>query len=254
MPVDALTVLKLFRGAAKAGKWIDKSPIEATLEAAGAKVGREMGQVCYAVVRALIAVQLGADPNDEDVHAYMLDAIDDPSFPSRAYRLFGEGKKSPSKRRRHFLAAILFGLPFTTMSSDDRDRVDMLAERLVPEDIKLLDQVAKISRAGGRTLYVEDPSTRAVRIAGVKLGHSEAFIAFTPPGPAFKALEAQGCLYRSTGLREDIAIDGVHETGIFLEVTALGQLLLKALEDVRAGLDDESSTDTPASTAEAPAL
>lgn len=247
MPVDVIATIKaanaikgVGEGAVKAGKWATASPLDASIRDGFEQVNREMTQVCFAVVRALVAHQLGRETNNEEVGAVHEAAIGDPTWPARAYRLFGEGKKSPSKRRRHFLAAVLFGLPFTTMSSDDRDRVDMLAERLVPEDIELLGRIAAIETQDERRfiLYAHlDDVKDVVKIVGVREGNRNAFVSFVPSGPAFKTLESQGCLYRSTGFSSEVTIDGDSATGIHVEITPLGRLLLKALADIRAGLD-----------------
>lgn len=96
---------------------------------------------CYSVVRALIAAHCIVDPSDEDVTAFLENARTDPTFPSRATRLFQEGMKSPSPERRQMLALALFGVPAVT---PERDRIDAAIERLFTDDIALLGRLATL--------------------------------------------------------------------------------------------------------------
>src|SRR5579863_1214690 len=97
--------------------------------------------VCRIVCGGILAERLGVEPASEQVNDFMLKAADDPRFAHRAFRLFGEAQKSSDSRRRVFLASMLFGLPFSKMPDDDRDRVDMIVERMVVEDVALLVRI-----------------------------------------------------------------------------------------------------------------
>src|SRR5258708_7197173 len=67
----------------------------------------------------------------------MAGAVDDPTFPARAHLLLGAMRKSSSSERLRMLAGMLFGKPFLKTPAADLERVDLLAERLLAEDVPL---------------------------------------------------------------------------------------------------------------------
>lgn len=113
------------------------------LNAAYEKTDQDMGRSAYNAARALLAAGLRRYPEDAEVLGLMAEAAESPGFAARAVRLLEAARRSPSEKRREMLAAVLCGLPFSSVSEDDRDRVDMLVKRLMPSDITLLDSIQK---------------------------------------------------------------------------------------------------------------
>jgi len=265
MPVElttAITAIKAYRASAKAIDWVNKSPLDAAIQEAGAKANREMTQVCFAVVRALIAVRLGRDPNEEEVQAYMLAAIDDPSFPARTYRLFGEGRKSTSDRRRRLLASVLFGMPFSKVPADDVDRLDMVFERMMPGDARLLMRLSDLAKTpllpdSQMIEPVSDEEKRPATCEVFALRSDTALRIITsndyPKDRTFNddfleqsrllenaieldALEVLGCV--SVGEQNGTLKHSSGYHGFYrLLLTPVGELVVKALVEVRAGFE-----------------
>jgi len=107
--------------------------MQATLNRSLHQSTMETMTICFLVCKALLAERLGIPPSSEEVNDFMSKAAGDPRFAHPAYRLFGEAQRSSDRRRRVFLASMLFGLPFSKMPDDDRDRVDMAIERMTIE-------------------------------------------------------------------------------------------------------------------------
>ncbi len=137
----------LFTGAGTAvriAKSVDSSAaLQARVDEVVQEVHREVGQVSYAFCKASVAHALGREPSDDEVGMFMTAAVNDAAFPNRAYRLLGEAKKSADQRRRKFLAAMVFGHSFRVLPDDERDRVDMVVERMIPADVELLMRIAE---------------------------------------------------------------------------------------------------------------
>ncbi len=115
--------------------------LEERLRTSVEQVHQDMLQVTFAVCREFVAQALGRDPSSDDVDAFIASATGDPTFPARAHRLLGELKKAGSQRRRAFLASALYGLQFSKLPDDERDRVDMAIERMMPGDVELLVRI-----------------------------------------------------------------------------------------------------------------
>lgn len=222
--------------------------IKQQLDAAMTEADRELGQVSYAVVKALIASILGTTPDGPAVDAFMREVFNSPSGPSRAFRLLGEARKTASATRKRMLAAVFFGLPFTAIQAEDRDRVDMLVERLVPADVELLSAIALLDQGkgaqGGRPgCFVLTHGSRY--LVGTSFlyaeNHRDDDLKGVPSldGPAFASLVAHGCISLPSSWSEEVTFNGVSATAEFVEITPLGRLLRQALEDVRAGFDDD---------------
>jgi hypothetical protein len=208
------------------------------------KWGRDQRQIAYSVCKALLADRLGRPPDSEEIEDMLASAGDDPSFPARAYRILGEARKSPSRRRRVFLASIMYGLPFSRLPEDERDRVDMVAERMTPEDADLLkaiahrvDAHASDQRIKGATLFVVHSKTGVSLVASKDLKSSgeRAFEQGRIDPHALSALTALGCVE----VRSLTFSEGDERLGYTLHMTAIGKLVLTGLEKVKAGLSVE---------------
>jgi hypothetical protein len=123
--------------------WFEKCVAEAT-------------QVGQTVAIALIAAAKGSEPLDDDVHQFVRTSLDDGTFLPRCHRLFTECLRSPSARRRKRLASVLVGGPHVTRGADDRDRLDMLVERLLDDDVDALRHVHELQAAGVHRLVLND--------------------------------------------------------------------------------------------------
>ena len=111
------------------------------LDESSAEATREMLKDCYATVKALVAHAIDREPSDPEVDAVLADVTEHPNAPFRMHRLLGEARKTASRRRRRFLASVFFGLPFSKMPDDERDRVDMAVERMTVPDVEFLDMI-----------------------------------------------------------------------------------------------------------------
>jgi hypothetical protein len=118
----------------------------ARFEETSAEATRETLKDCYAAARALVALSLGREPSDPEVDAFFAEIADHPNASFRFHRLLGEARKSASRRRRRFLASVFYGLEFSAMPDDERDRVDLVAERMVPADVSLLMRINELEQ------------------------------------------------------------------------------------------------------------
>lgn len=228
----------------------------AKLEMVAAQVDAEMRQVTYAVCRALVADAMGRGVNDQDVEEFLQAAIGSPGFPARAHRLLSEAKKSAAHRRRVFLTSILFGLPFCKIANDDRDRVDMVAERITADDLQLLADISRFEDVPprdpvGSAFTVTYRGTFAAYIDGaLKVGPGDP-LSGNVVGPSregavpvevnplsFSALGHLGLIeLRDIGQTVAVSADSHFDHLQSVLITPLGRLLLKALHEVRAGMD-----------------
>jgi hypothetical protein len=226
--------------------------LEAQLDRSDAEVRGEAAQVSYAICRALVAQALGRDPSHDQVNDVLSAAVNDPSFPNRAFRLLGEARKSASRRRRLFLASMLFGLPFTKLPDDERDRVDMVVERIMLPDVELLRLIVEKDRTAPPSPEPEPYLFRGTRVAAltrdleVRVATTNEYMAggtafgdptyedeqFRVDHTAFSALLALGCIE----LAERKMTQG--EWGVqALVVSPLGRLVAGAIEALRPGFD-----------------
>lgn len=226
--------------------------LQARFDESAAEVHREVGQVSFAVCRALLAHALGRDPSDDEVNEVLSAAVNDPAFPNRAFRLLGEARKSASRRRRAFLASVLFGLPFSKLPDDERDRIDMAVERLMPADVELLRLIVEKNRTARPTPEKEPFLFRGTRVAAmirgieVRIGSTDDYTgtqAFFSNAfyddPRSSVDHATFAALTSFGL-VDIGQSEMQQGGWKIHrlvVTPLGQLVVGAIEEVRAGFD-----------------
>jgi len=227
--------------------------VQAKMEVALRQATLDTLTVCRIVCRGILAERLGVHPTSDQVNDFMLKAADDPKFAHRAFRHFGEAQKSSDRRRRLFLASILYGLPFSKMPDDDRDRVDMVAERLVPEDLLLLAEIDQKNRTTAPPVWKEPPvrfdeSQVAALIYGVDVRiattddyrddennrgfDGPVFVEerFRVDQAAFSSLVSLGCL----DIGQSESSQGPWKIHTVL-ITRLGHLMLQAIEEVRAG-------------------
>ncbi len=255
MTTLALAIKKLAATAPKltsAIKTVTTSPdIQKKLEAAEAQNNRDVGQVCLAVCRALVARALGEEPDAPLVGAFLDEAVGDPGFPARAHRLLGEARKTGSWRRRAFLASTLYGLSFRSLADDERDRVDMAVERMMPADAELLSLILRKDEEAERSLnpetvnYFFGQSNVAAFLFGARLrlattadwkqgGFTDDVISedrFLGDRQALASLVSLGCI----DLGSSKATKGewqIHQ----IVITPLGALVIRALDEVAAGI------------------
>jgi hypothetical protein len=243
----------------RVAKSLDESPdLRAQFEASIEQVEREMNQVCFAVCRAIVAHALGHEPTTDDVAAFMDHAKDDPAFPHRAYRLIGELKKSADRRRRQFLAAMLFGHSFKVLPDDERDRVDMVVERMIAADAELLLRIADKQEppalpvpealgawpfaGSGAVAFVREDALRIVPVGYWKdsnfLPEATTEPALVADRAALAALISLNCVTLGElffGPRSDLQHDGYLVKSIRL--TQLGGLVVQAINEVRPGVE-----------------
>jgi hypothetical protein len=233
--------------AIKAVKWLNGAAAQGQFDAAAAQVNQETAQISHAVCRALTTHVLGGPPSSDQVDQFMAAAVRDPAFPARAYRLLGEAQKSSDRRRRVFLASVLFGLSFDVLPDDDRDRVDMAVERLVPPDVELLmliaaRQSAPSMKTGDRSDVFALINGRALRLTITDFLHEgelqqhvlddERFLA---DRAALDALVGGGCVH--LGERFAQAGDWIIYK---LTISEVGHMVIRAIEEVHPGLKAES--------------
>jgi hypothetical protein len=163
----------------------------------------------------------------------------------------GELGRSASRRRRVFLASVLFGLPFTKIPDDERDRVDMAVERMMVEDVELLMRIDEKDRTARPTPEREPYLFRGTKVAGmmrgieVRIGTTDdcgddgefgdefyADARFLVDHAAFGALLSFGLL--DVGQSQQKQGDWeIHR----VVITPLGRLVVRAIEEVRPGFD-----------------
>jgi hypothetical protein len=189
----------------------------------------------------------------------MATAANDPAFPARAYRLIGEARKSAARERRVLLASVLYTLPLSTTSDDDRDRLDMIFERLLPDEVRLLKAIAEFEPAAPRSpeggiftpryagtwaRYVDDVLQVGPgdSLSSDVLGpNEEAAVPFIANRLAFSALGTLALVE----LRDQSQDFAISPHAYFAEIqqvtiTPLGRLVLRALKEVP--LDVEAAT------------
>ena len=188
----------------------------------------------------------------------MAEALEHPNAPFRFHRLLGEARKSASRRRRRFLASVAFGLEFSTIPDDERDRVDMVVERLVPEDVLLLLQIDQRNRNSRPADQVDGPHIfQGTQVAALVHGinvrvactddqndteHDYGFgdpvftdDRFVVDQAAFASLVSLGCLDIGESKASQMPWE-IHR----LMITQVGRLVIGAIEQVRAGFADDS--------------
>jgi hypothetical protein len=201
------------------------------------------GLSAYNGVRALLAFHLKRDPTGSEIQTLMEEAGKSQGFPARAVRLLEEARRAPTEGRRRMLASVLYGLPFTDATEEERDRVDMLVERLTPQDVDLLNRISGL----WKSLSPQDanPHCLAVDWSGLRMIRyplpgdarlTRQVVENTPveSGAAFATLQSAGCIEVPGGMSADDEpiIEGAGVYSGLVQVTPLGKLLLKALRDV----------------------
>ena len=147
---------------------------------------------------------------------------------------------------------MLFGIPFSKMPDDERDRVDMAVERMTVPDVEFLSMVWERRRIAGAPYdraisHVFGPSGVAViidganlRIATPKQRHAGEFSEslfkdpkFVGDRTALASLVSIGCL----DIGPVVLKFGKRGETHHLIILPLGEMVLRALEEVRPGLD-----------------
>jgi hypothetical protein len=122
-----------------------KLDVNSQLKAGYGDAINDMCVTAYSFVRSLTAARLGVAPRsvtEAQIERFLEELATSPGFGARFARLFTEGIKSPTEARRQMLARVLFA---TNQDEDERDRVDLAIERLVPSDIECLEIVQKFT-------------------------------------------------------------------------------------------------------------
>ena len=228
----------------------------ARFEETSAAATQEMLKDSYAAVKALVAHALDRDPSDPEVDAVMADAAEHPNAPFRFHRLLGEARKSASRRRRRFLASIFFGLQFREMPDDERDRVDMVVERMVPGDVDLLMRIDQLNRTArpfekenGRYHFHRTRVTALIDGINVLIATTDDYRSptaedrssgfreevfsesvFRPDQSAFGSLVALGCIEAA----QSQTVQGEWKLHALI-ITQLGSLVIQSIEDVGPG-------------------
>ena len=108
------------------------------------KAVQDMACTSYIVISQLLRSKLGNDISEEEVFSLLKSWQDDPSFKHRIYRLFQEGIKTEDEDRRVMLSMVLYGLQDSDLGNSVRERIDMVIERLFPQDIIGLEVIYKV--------------------------------------------------------------------------------------------------------------
>ena len=157
--------------------------------------------------------------------------VTDPSFVHRYYRHFSEILRSPSVARRRRLAAILFAGPKVTKSEADRDRLDLLAEQLLEEDIVSLTAIVEgVGRASNGAWPLGFDVERPDQASQYRLIFNQVSIGVEVSRLSFDRLAGAHCLARMSVS--------------WTQVTALGEFLVQHMdhEAVRAGMGSTEAT------------
>jgi hypothetical protein len=141
---------------------------------------------------------------------------------------------------------MLFGLSFDVLPDDDRDRVDMAVERMMPPDVELLMLIAEKRntppthdplKTGGKSNVFALINQRDLRLAVSDYGKGDGFPPevldedrFRADRAALASLEAVGCIDRREkhGQQGDWAVYD-------LTITEVGYMVIRAIEEVRPG-------------------
>ena len=189
-------------------------------------------QTSLAVVTVLLAAAMERQPLDDEVQEALRKITDYLSFPSRLHRLFSELLRSPSTMRRRRLAAVLVAGPTITGSDADRDRLDLLTEQLLEEDIvsdqRIVEYLRTHSDSGtnassGENLAEFSALTRENRF-GIAAPSAGSSIELDVDPLSLDRLTAAHCVAR-------VGLSG-------MAVTTLGKFLWKHMdhEAIRAGM------------------
>jgi hypothetical protein len=147
---------------------------------------------------------------------------------------------------------MLFGLPFSNLPDDDRDRVDMAVERMMPADVELLqfivatDRTARPSPEPEPYFFIDTKVVALVRGIEVRIATTDEFEDYGTlfgdkvyEEPQFGVDHAAFGALLSFGLADTgpaKASQGewqIHR----MSITPMGRLVIQAIEEVRAGFD-----------------
>ena len=233
-------------------EFADRSPaIERRLKESRDESIEATSVAAHAAAIGLAAALTNTVPTQQVVERLVEAAHSGPGAPFRVWRLLGETAKSASYERRVFLASFFYALPFTTAREAERNRIDMLVERLMPEDVSLLkriaDLVTRVPDPHHAGQFISNYPIKANAHEGVWITssqhRSEGFLA---DPVALTSLVTHGCVSDSVGFwGETVGVGGADTNGTMLAVTPLGQLLARAFEDVRPVVEAALSFKTP---------
>lgn len=198
-------------------EWLEKCRDEALLIAQTTAIG-------------VLSGVLGHSPRDPEVQALLTEIANERSFPARCRRLLSEVVRSPAEVRRRRLVAVLIAGPKITASEADRDRLDLLAEQLLEEDIFALKAIVEgVTRAlkGGWPLGFD--VQRPDKASHYRLVINTQLIGVEVNRLSFDRLAAAHCLAR-------LSVS-------WTQVTALGEFLVQHMDHdaIRAGVGARES-------------
>jgi len=227
-------------------------------------VNHETLQACLAVCKMFVARLLEEDPSSEQVNLFIQKVVDEPGFAHRAYRHLAEIQRSASRHRRLFLASVLFGLPFTSLADDERDRVDMVVDRMIPADVELLMRIAetidrppppgakgfegRIMGQGNVVAFVNETELRLVTADYWKDSDSN----FVPEAEIDPKLVADRSALTALISLDCVVLGEILDGGDVqqhdyvvksIRPTSLGYMVIRAINEVRPGLSAELSDD-----------
>ena len=182
-------------------------------------------RVAQTVAIGVLSAMLGREPRDPEVQELLAEIANGTSFPARSLRLLSEVVRSPEEVRRKRLVAVLIAGPKITKSEADRDRLDLLAEQLLEEDIVALKSIVEGVRQANRGSWplgfdVERPD----QASQYRIIFNQVPIGLEVNRLSFDRLAGAHCLARMSVS--------------WTQVTALGEFLVQHMdhEAIRAGL------------------
>lgn len=244
----AKATIKVGKALLAANKHLQKGSLQDKFDDAAKRLNENMGQVAYAVCKGFVARALGHSPGEAEVEEYMAGAVDDPTFPARAHLLTGAMRKTSSNERLRMLAGMLFGKAFMKTPPADLERVDLLAERLLIDDVRLLSTINGLWQ---RLPDAPESECIAMHASGLRLFRypsqeplTQEYLYDRPviSQTAFDALLSAGCISMPDGFTLDgLSINGLAASHGAVDMTALGEMFLRALDDVRVEVEPASS-------------
>jgi hypothetical protein len=132
----------------------------------------ELETYLHIVAGGIVAAALDCDPGDAKAQDFLANLHNAPAFAARFNRLVSEFFRSPSTIRKKRLLAVLIAGPSITENDADRDRLDLLAEQLLEEDLRTLAAIVEFRNK------VRDPEPA---VPDLNLHRSSLSVSLNPP-------------------------------------------------------------------------
>jgi hypothetical protein len=182
-------------------------------------------RVAQTVAIGVLSAMLGREPRDPEVQELLAEIANGTTFPARSLRLLSEVVRSPEEVRRKRLVAVLIAGPKITKSEADRDRLDLLAEQLLEEDIVALKSIVEgVGQANRGSWPLGFDVERPDQTYQYRIIFNQVPIGLEVNRLSFDRLAGAHCLAR-------ISVS-------WTQVTALGEFLVQHMDHqaIRAGL------------------